>query len=387
MEGRFFVMKCSHILSPMMLYYMACYAVTGVYQSYSSLYFASQGFDHAAVGLLQAAAPMVAIAAQPAWGYAADRSPDRRWVLRGLIVASALAVAAYPFERSFALLVMGVCLFALFQTSLQPISDSIVLDALNAQGKPFGPIRVGGTLAFALVTLISGRIFESWGSWMPWVTALALLVSLAASFTLPKQPPAEDQRFPNPFVLFKDKQLMVLLSFVALLQITMGFFFSFYPVYFTQQLGASRQLLGWAYFIGSMSEVPFLLAADRLFERFGAGKLLCVSAAFMALRWMLLALLPSPVWAVATQLLQGGGFIVMMFAMAKYIALNVPEKLRSSGQTLLGMISYGFARVVGALAGGLLSRLWGLQILFGASAALAALSLATLGCYAWKKKL
>ena len=107
----------------------------------------------------------------------------------------------------------------------------------------------------------------------------------------------------------------------------------------------------------------------------------------MALRWLLLALLPIPGWAVATQLLQGGGFIVMMFAMAKYIALNVPEKLRSSGQTLLGMISYGIARVAGALAGGLLSRLWGLQALFGASAALAALSLFTLGAYVWKKKL
>lgn len=381
------MMKAAHILSPMMFYYMACYAVTGVYQSYSSLYFASQGLDHAAVGLLQAAAPLVAIAAQPAWGYAADRAPDRRWVLRGLILASALAVAAYPFEKGFALLLMGVCLFALFQTSLQPISDSIVLDALNAQGKPFGPIRVSGTLAFALATLVSGRIFEAKGAWMPWVTALVLLASLAASFTLPGQQPAKDQRFPNPFVLFKDKPLMTLLAFVALLQVTMGFFFSFYPVYFTQTLGASRQLLGWAYFIGSVSEVPFLLAADKLFDRFGAGRLLCAAAAFMALRWLLLALLPIPGWAVATQLLQGGGFIVMMFAMAKYIALNVPEKLRSSGQTLLGMISYGIARVAGALAGGLLSRLWGLQALFGASAALAALSLFTLGAYVWKKKL
>ncbi len=381
------MMKAAHILSPMMLYYMACYAVTGVYQSYSSLYFASQGLDHAAVGLLQAAAPLVAIAAQPAWGYAADRAPDRRWVLRGLILASALAVAAYPFEKGFALLLMGVCLFALFQTSLQPISDSIVLDALNAQGKPFGPIRVSGTLAFALATLVSGRIFEAKGAWMPWVTALVLLASLAASFTLPSPQPAKDQRFPNPFVLFKDKRLMTLLAFVALLQVTMGFFFSFYPVYFTQTLGASRQLLGWAYFIGSVSEVPFLLAADKLFDRFGAGRLLCAAAAFMALRWLLLALLPIPGWAVATQLLQGGGFIVMMFAMAKYIALNVPEKLRSSGQTLLGMISYGIARVAGALAGGLLSRLWGLQALFGASAALAALSLFTLGAYVWKKKL
>ncbi len=377
----------TRVLSPMMLYYMACYAVTGVYQSYSSLYFASQGLDHAAVGLLQAAAPLVAIAAQPAWGYAADRSPDRRWVLRGLILASALAVAAYPFVHGFAYLAISVCLFALFQTSLQPISDSIVLDALHTQNQPFGPIRISGTLAFALATVLAGRFFETHGTWMPWATASILLVSLAASFTLPKQQPAKQQRFPNPFALWKDKHLMVLLSFVAILQVTMGFFFSFYPVYFTQTLGASRRLLGWAYFIGSLSEVPFLLVADKVFDRWGAGRLLCAAAVFMALRWLLLAVLPMPGWAVATQLLQGGGFIVMMFAMAKYIALNVPEELRASGQTLLGMISYGIARVVGALAGGLLSRLWGLQALFGASAAIALLALLTLGAYTWKKRL
>jgi len=364
-------MKFFRKLDPMMLYAMALYATIGIYQSYSSLYFASQGLDHTAVGLLQAAAPMTAIFAQPLWGYAADRSGNSRRVLRWLIFAAALAVALYPLAKTLWLMAAVVSLFALFQTSQQPLSDAIILDELNRREKSFGPIRVAQTLSFALTTWVAGRIFEVHGHWMPWATALFLLLSLAAAKTLP-QPKKSQSARPRPFSLLKDKVLMRLIGLCCLLQITMGFFFSFYPIYFTEDIGGSRTQLGWAYLLGSLSELPFLLMADRLFDRLGVSRLLFVSAAAMLLRWVLLALFPNLAVAMVSQLLQGGGFVVMMFAMAKYIALHVPQKLRASGQTLLAMAGYGLSRVIGSLAGGWLSGLWGIRILFGISALLAA---------------
>ena len=179
---------------------------------------------------------------------------------------------------------------------------------------------------------------------------------------------------------------MGLIGFSCLLQITLGFFFSFYPVYFTGQIGGSRTLLGWAYLIGSASEIPFLIFADRLFERLGVRRLLLISAGFLLLRWSLLAFFPVMAIAMASQFLQGGGFVVMMFAMAKYIALHVPQKLRASGQTLLGMAGYGISRVIGILAGGWLSDRWGIQALFGLSAALILILLVFRGVSLWKSR-
>ena len=363
-------MKLSRMFSPIVLYAMALYAVIGVYQSYSSLYFVSQGLDHAAVGTLQAAAPMTAIIAQPFWGYAADRSGNRCSVLRWLILFSALSVSLYPLAKTLPWMIAAVCFFALFQTSLQPLSDAILLEEINRRQQPFGPLRIAETLAFAIITWISGRFFEHHGHWMPWVTAAMLLLSLTATLTLPNSSNNQVSK-PKPFILLKDRQLMGLIGVSCLLQITMGFFFSFYPIYFTEQIGGSRTLLGWAYLIGSLSEIPFLIFGDRLFERLGVSRLLILSAACMVLRWLLLALVPQLPAAMLSQLLQGGSFVVMMFSMAKYISLHVPEKLRASGQTLLGMAGYGFSRVIGTLVGGWLARLWGIQILFGISAVLA----------------
>lgn len=364
-------MGFSSIMTPMMVYYMACYAVIGVYQSYSSLYFAGRGLDYRLIGTLQAAAPLIAIAAQPFWGYMADRASDRRRVLRLLLLGAAAAVALYPLEQGFVLLLLGVALFALFQTSLQPLSDSIVLDSLNAQGKPFGPLRISGTLAFALTVLICGWCLEGREVFFPWVTALLILAAFAASFTLPRQKQRPSPGPPHPFALVKDHQLMGLLLLIGVMQITMGFYFSFFPVYFTQTLGGSQKLLGLAYLIGTLSELPFLLKGDRLLNRWGTGVLLCVAAVAMLLRWLALALLPTLHWALLLQPLMGGGFIVMMFTMAKTIALKVPPALISSGQTLLGMVSYGLARVIGSFAGGMVYQRWGPQVLFFVGALLA----------------
>ena len=109
----------------------------------------------------------------------------------------------------------------------------------------------------------------------------------------------------------------------------------------------------------SMAELPFLLFADRLYERFGAGKLMCVSALCMALRWTLLAAFPSVPVAMASQLLHGGGFIVMTVSMAKHMNATVPPELKSSGQMLIAVVGFGIARAFGILGGGLVASAMG----------------------------
>ena len=95
---------------------------------------------------------------------------------------------------------------------------------------------------------------------------------------------------------------------------------------------------------------------DRIYRRFGAAKPMCVAAGVMALRWLLLGSAQSAVQALLTQLLHGGGFIVLSVSMAKYVADRVAPELRTSGQMLLNMVSFGAARVIGNLGGGLLAE-------------------------------
>ena len=82
-----------------------------------------------------------------------------------------------------------------------------------------------------------------------------------------------------------------------------------------------------------------------------------------------------------SQLLHGWGFIVMTVSMAKHISRTVPAELQASGQMLLAMVSYGLARAVGNLGGGLLADAFGRQNVFYLMAVVCA---GTLSCFAPK---
>ena len=102
---------------------------------------------------------------------------------------------------------------------------------------------------------------------------------------------------------------------------------------------------------------------------------MCVSAVVLSVRWLILALTNNSTAVMLSQILHGWGFIVMCVSMAKHIQSSVPRELRSSGQMLLAMVSYGFARAVGNLAGGVLADAFGRQNVFFLSAGICVLAL------------
>ena len=86
-----------------------------------------------------------------------------------------------------------------------------------------------------------------------------------------------------------------------------------------------------------------------------------------------------------SQVLHGGGFIVITVSMAKYISLTVPAELRSSGQMLLAVTGFGIARVAGNFLGGLAAMRVGEGAVFWFCAALTLLALIGFAPYYLKK--
>ena len=360
--------------------FMIAYYVTNcMYQSYMSLFYTGIPFTPTQIGLINAGVALVSIAAQPLWGTVGDRAGSRRLVVMLLAAASAAVVFAFRWFTAFLPLLLLACLFSCFYTSLQPMGDAIILRELDARGKPFGPLRMTGGLAFAVCGLLFGRVLDAPGRdrQIPVYTALLCLAIAAATLSLPRAAggQSEQGRRMRFSALYRQKELMGLLLFLAPIQITMGYFYTFFSPHFMTLPGASGTLLGLCYFIAAMSEVPFLILSDRLFDRWGAGRLMCVSAATLSLRWLVLGFCPNAHVALASQLLHGWGFIVMTVCMAKYVSRSVPRELQSSGQMLLAIFSFGIPRAFGNLAGGLLADWLGRQNVFFFCAAICVLTL------------
>lgn len=94
------------------------------------------------------------------------------------------------------------------------------------------------------------------------------------------------------------------------------------------------------------------------------------AALVLAIRWLLLGFTQHPWAALLSQLLHGGGFIVITVSMAYWISDHVPEDMRAAGQALLNMVTFGAARISGNLLGGLLAGAAGTGAGFAACGAL-----------------
>lgn len=338
------------------------YTVNAVYQGYISKYFQMRGATTAQLSVLLAAAPMISIVSQPFWGMRGDRAKSRNRVLRLMILLGVGLILMLPLSNAFGWMLLFNALFAAQYTSIQPMGDSIILESLLARGnQPFGPLRLCGSLSFAVVNLVFGLLVGERFEWVIYLTAALLVGVFLSTYLLPPTPghQAETGRRMSLADLFRVSGMPPLLALFMMLQLCMGYFYSFFSIHFTSLPGGSMTLLGLAYFISATSELPFLLNADRLFDRLGAGRLMCLSALTMLTRWVLLAACPNVAVVLCSQVLHGGGFIVMSVSMAKHVNATVPAELKSSGQLLLAVVGFGLARVFGILGGGLLSSALG----------------------------
>jgi len=341
-------------------FFMCYYAANAAYQGYISKYYQSAGATNAQISLLLAAAPVVTVLAQPVWGALGDRARSRNRLLRVLILVSAAFMALLPISKRFVWLMALGILFPAFYTSIQPMGDSIILENLTRRGEPFGLMRLTGCLSFAVFNLCIGYAVGGRYLWIILLTVALLLATFGASFCLPATP-GHRRRGEKISMLdvFRLKGVAGLMALFMMLQLCLGYFYSFFSIHFTSLPGGTSGLLGLAYFISASSETPFLLLSDKLFDKLGAGRLMCISALTMLVRWTVLASCTNVAVVLVSQLLHGWGFIVMTVSMAKYINAVVPDALKSSGQMLISIGGYGIARTFGILGGGLLSDVMG----------------------------
>nr|WP_231506183.1 MFS transporter [Paenibacillus sp. UNC451MF] len=196
-----------------LLFYMIVYMGNAVYGTYIPVYFQSVGATPAQIGTLLSFGPLVAVLAQPLWGTVGDRAKTKNSVLALLLIGSGTIILFFPISSAFYYLLVMVCLFTFFQTSIFAISDAITLEELDKQKRwSFGGIRLGGTFGFAMMSIAFGYLAKMNINYLFPVFAAVMLVSLLLLTRFPKitgYQSAGNQM--QVWVLFKNRKLMIYL--------------------------------------------------------------------------------------------------------------------------------------------------------------------------------
>ena len=346
------------------LLYGFSYMCNAVYGTFIPVYLSFIGYSKTNIGILLSLAPIVAILAQPLWGTLSDRAKVKNTILKILIAGSALSVLFYRLSTNFFYLSFIITCFTFFQTSINPMSDAITLEYTTIAKWKFGHIRLAGTIGYSSMaalagTLLMGSIYKIFNIYF-----ILSVLTFGTVFLLPK---IKGHQFQGKkfaiWSLFREKKLLIYMVFSLIIQITIGFYNTFFAIYY-QQLGASNALIGWAAFISGISEIPFLLWAHVLLKKIKTHHALLFAGSLASIRWFLLGIVKIPYLVLILQSMHGLIYIVITVSLVTYINESVPKELRASGQALNGIFGMGIARVIGSLFGGYLSDAFGIRRMF-----------------------
>ena len=205
-----------------------------------------------------------------------------------------------------------------------------------------------GALGYAIAVLSVGWLLDQIGLSLLFVVhAGILLLTLLIAVNLPiKQGRGIEFKWKEAMVVFKSAPYVSFLLFNFLLQLTVSAHNSFYSLYL-KQFGIGLTMVGFALLLKSILEIPFFATSNWFLKRFSFRFLLALVAVVYAARWLILGVSTSPFLLIASQVLLSLSFSVHSFTAVVFVDQVMPDKYKSTGQTLYWATSFGLSGVAG----------------------------------------
>lgn len=371
----------------------------GVIASFASVFLLGKGYTNTDIGMILAAANVVAVFLQPILADITDRS--KKFGLVSMISLVTVVMMTLTFgsfilqQKSLALTVIYVLMVA-GNGALQPLVNSLCFK-LEESGihMNFGVCRSGGSLAFSILTMILGSLVEKRGILVipitGEVTLIMVLVSLVlVSFHFKKackennlkieknrlaadQPTKEDTYEEINLIQFASKHKM----FFVMMMGTLGLYFSngvlnTFMLQVIQPLGGTSEDMGRILSIMAFLEIPTMVFFEQLNRRFQTKTLLKVAATGFVLKTAVVWLAPTVTIVLFAQTFQLVSFALFLPAMVSFISQSMRKGEAVKGQAMFTTVT-NIAYILCSFVGGMLLDAYGAGTLMMVSTALTAL--------------
>ncbi len=333
------------------------YAHAGTFATYASLFFAGEGMTVAQIGVLMSLIQVLRIVGPNVWGYVADHSERRVFVLRLTGVAALTAFSGFFFGSSFAHFCAAMILLNLFTSAQGPICEALMLSEMRGDLTYYGRIRLWGSVGFIVSVMGAAALLDRYGTRaLPWVAGALLVCVLGAALRL-REVPRQQHGGARPGLLavLRRREVLAFFASTALMVAAHTSLYTFYSLYLAQA-GYSKAVIGTMWCVGVLAEVLLFYFQAPLLRRFGARRLMFAALAVGIVRFVLIgggaASLPL---LAAAQLLHAATFALHHSSAVATMQRWFAGPLQARGQALYISISYG----IGGTAGGLsLARCW-----------------------------
>jgi PPP family 3-phenylpropionic acid transporter len=357
------------------IYSFSAYSTAAMVVSFIPLYFLDRGFSEQQIGIIYSTGPFISIFANIILGMASDKYRTIKKLLMLLLFGQLVMISLlFPIEN-FALVCLVMMGFYFFQTPINPLSDSLLLLSSQYTGTPYALIRIFGSLGFAVTAYTFGLILKGIGS--HWTLPLALC-TIAITLILTTrikdyQGSARKIDFSGFFKLLRQRDVLLFFLIILTISIPHRMYEGFLAVSM-RQMGASDSLVGLAWLVSALSEIPILYLLGKYGHKFKELPLLMIASIMYAVRLWLLSDIQDPRWVIATQAMHSISFGIYFSTALRYLSHLIPDEFRASGQAAYAVVWTGLAGVISGMFGGYIYEQFGREVFFrmGAGFALVA---------------
>lgn len=362
--------------STLRVYYFVAYSALGLYLPLFPSWLKERGFSGVSMAALVMLMPLCQLLAPVFVGGLADRLQlrGRMMTFCAAVTATGMSVlcvtshltAQLPFVLSW------LCLF-LFAALRGPSVGLADVLAMESQ-YDYGRLRVFGSLGFMGMALLGPSLIDvRHPALLPCAMSVTLWLLVLVSRFLPQA-----SRLPPRPVLADATELLAQPRYQKLL-VTMVLIFTASSAYdlcatmLLMERGANGAYIGKFWAVAVIAEVVVMSLAAPWVERIGPGKVLALSCAAAALRWLFIASTPSLSWLLAFQPLHALSFGSMWMGAICVLRRELGAK---GTATAHGLFSSAIAvgNALGLLVWSVLYEREGGALVFGCASVLAALS-------------
>jgi len=315
-----------------------------------SQYFDISGFSSTEIGILMAVLPVVSLVSSPLWFKISSRLGQNRIYY---IVSLSSAVCIWPIfaASDFLTSLLFMILFSLFFSAVVPLGDSIIMTSIKKTGGRFDRVRLFGTIGFAATSLLLSTVV---GISFFWLFAATSVVLAFSPIFLKKKSDASRTEATESSAGAGSLLQFSMMTIGMFFGITLNSFHNSFIAVFTRQNGMDPSVVGIVFAITALSEIPFLLVADRIIERIGSMKILLFGMAVIGVRMILVSFATNVYALYLVESLHGLTYILMYYSLFHFIHYGLSGRQQILAQSVFWIVRSGLTFIVGSIGGGII---------------------------------
>ena len=322
------------------LVFCAPMMVNGIALPFFPVWLETLSMNDFQIGIVLAVPMFVRVFTAPVAGMVADRLGERSVVLLWSGVLSLLtALALFTTNAFWPVLILYTLQGAVYSPYV-PIAEAIALSGVRRWNFDYGKMRLWGSLAFIVATMIGGWLSGLYGGGMVLpAMAVAFVLTVICAFIAPR---IGKPRRPSPIAAMAtmparstlrqwDVQLMLI--GVSLVSSSHAMLFAFSAIYW-QKMGFSGTDVGILWSAGVLAEVILFIFAVQLRRRFSLWSMMTFGCAVAVARWALFPMEMSFYGYFALQCLHAFTFAIIHISVQSRLVERVAEEQEGAAQGL-----------------------------------------------------